>query len=329
MAIDKFHVLGIDHHNAPVSVRERVAINPGTDLTEAVSSLAALPSIDEVMLLSTCNRFEAYWVGDADANDVLQAIAEERGCDLNDLTAHHTTHDAAGSVRHLFRVAGSLESLVVGEYQIVHQMRHAYETARVGGHAGAVLNRVCQRALATAKRVRSDTAIGRYRLSIASVAVDLARQIHGRLSKARLLVVGAGEMAELAVQHLIGEGVTSIDIVNRRTERALALADAQQEGVSVTVHQWADLGDRLREADIVVSSTAAPHAVITHELAKRALRRRRSPLMLLDLAVPRDIESSIADLDDAYLYNVDHLEQVVASNQTLRQGRGRRGCSIG
>lgn len=318
MAVERLHAIGIDHHRASVAVRERVAIAGDADLGEALEALSAVDGVDEALILSTCNRFEAYWVGQAAPQQVLAAIADDRACEVSELADHHVAHEGQQAIRHIFRVAGSLESLVVGEYQIVHQLRNAYEHVRQAGHAGPVLNQVCQSALATAKRVRTETAIGRYRLSIASVAVDLARQIHGKLEKQRLLVVGAGEMAELTVQHLIGEGVHRIAVVNRRRERAMDLAAHVGEGVSVEVLNWADLGDALRQCDMVVSSTAAPHAVITQELAARAVRRRRSPLMLVDLAVPRDIEPAVGDLEDAYVFNIDHLEQVAASNQKLR-----------
>ena len=203
---------------------------------------------------------------------------------------------------------------MLGEEQIVHQVKQAYETAQAAGWTGGLLNPLFQRALGVAKDIRTNTALSRHKLSIASVAVDLARQVHGDLQRARLLVLGAGDMAELAVRYLHEHGVRSISIVNRNTERALALA----ETADAKVYAWGDLRQALTEHDIVVASTSAPHTVVSCEEVRQAMSRRRTPLVFIDLAVPRDIDAAVGELDDCYLYNIDHLEQVVAANRQLR-----------
>jgi len=307
-------VVGIDHHRTPIEVRERLAI-PTERVEALLGELCRLPGCDEAVALSTCNRAEWYIGGAPDHERFISWLAERQGLPGEVIARHSYVLRGRDCVRHLFRVAASLESLVVGEYQIVHQMKSAYETAQRGRSTGPLLNPLFQRALAVAKEVRNSTAIGKHKLSIASVAVDLARHIHGDLATARLLVVGAGEIAELAVRYLIGGGVRTLSVINRSRERAQALAT---EHPQAAVLDWEQLGVALATHDIVVCSTAAPQAVITATTVRAALRGRRAPLMLIDLAVPRDVDDQVAKLDDVYLYNIDHLEQVVAANRSLR-----------
>ena len=306
-------VFGVDHHRTPVAVRERLALG-AERVPELIGRLRELSPGGEAVVLSTCNRFECYFSGSHAMRKPAEVVAGIGGMDVDLVLNNGYIHHGTAGVRHLFRVASGLESLVLGEEQIVHQVKQAYETAHAAGWTGGLLNPLFQRALGVAKDVRTNTALSRHKLSIASVAVDLARQVHGELKRARLLVLGAGEMAELAVRYLHDQGVRSISIVNRSTERALALA----ETTDARVWPWSDLGQALAENDIVVASTSAPHTVVSCEEVRRAMTRRRTPLVLIDLAVPRDIDAAVAELDDCYLYNIDHLEQVVAANRQLR-----------
>lgn len=313
-----FVVFGVDHHRTPVELREKLAV-PTEGIAKLLALLATTPGASEAVVLSTCNRLECYLAGTPDRQQVLNRLAEYQGVDAVVLDAHAFWHPGMEGVRHLFRVVSGLESLVLGEYQIVHQVKTSYDLAHQGRFTGAVLNPLFQRALAVAKDVRNNTAIGKYKLSVASVAVDLAKHIHGEVERARLLVVGAGEIAELAVRYLLTAGVRELTIINRNEERAHALAEEFRSVDFVPqVLPWSMLGDALTQHDIVVTSTAAPHAVITAAEVKLAMRRRRQPLMFMDLAVPRDVEPSVGELSDVYLYNIDHLEAVVSSNKQLR-----------
>lgn len=306
-------VFGIDHHRTPVTVRERLAINQER-LPELVGRLRDRLGTGEAVVLSTCNRLECYLGGSHESRPPAEVLAAIGGLDVDTVLAHGYMHRGTAGVRHLFRVASGLESLVLGEEQIIHQVKQAYETAHAAGWTGGLLNPLFQRALGVAKDVRTNTALSKHKLSIASVAVDLARQVHGDLTKARLLVLGAGEMAELAVRYLHDHGVRHIGIVNRTDERALALAEAAH----ARAYPWADLSRALGEHDIVVCSTSAPHVVVTGEIVRQAMARRRTPLVFIDLAVPRDVDAAVGELDDCYLYNIDHLEQVVSANRQLR-----------
>ncbi len=313
-----FVVFGIDHHRTPVELREKLAV-PTEGITKLLALLATTPGANEAVVLSTCNRLECYLAGTPDRQQVINRLAEHQGVDASMLEKHAFWHPGMAGVRHLFRVVSGLESLVLGEYQIVHQVKTGYDIAHQGKFTGAVLNPLFQRALGVAKDVRNNTAIGKYKLSVASVAVDLAKHIYGEVDRARLLVVGAGEIAELAVRYLLTAGVRELTIINRSEERAQALAEEFRSADFVPkVLPWPKLGEALTQHDIVVTSTAAQHAVITTAEVKQAMRRRRQPLMFMDLAVPRDVEPSVGELSDVYLYNIDHLEAVVSSNKQLR-----------
>jgi glutamyl-tRNA reductase len=306
-------VLGVDHHRTQLALRERMAV-PNSELGDVLAAVAQLPGCTEAVCLSTCNRVEWYIAGTPSRDAVLSLMADRHGVDVGTLGAQAYWHERAACVRHLFRVVSSLESLVIGEYQIVHQVKRAYEEARLATSTGPLLNPLFQQALAVAKEVRNRTEIGRHKLSIASVAVDLARHIHGDLARARLLVVGAGEIAELAVRYLVDAGVRHLTLCNRSGERAQDMAGQH----AATVVEWSALGQSIASHDIVVSSTAAPTTIITVEDVRRAMRGRRTPLMLIDLAVPRDVEPAVSQLADVYLYNIDSLESVIAANRQLR-----------
>jgi glutamyl-tRNA reductase len=310
--------LGLDHHKTPLALRERMAV-ADVALPVLLSDLRGLPGVDEAVVLSTCNRVEVYVAGTARAETLVETLADVQGVPVEDLHSHTYAHGGEEVVEHLFRVVSSLESMVVGEYQIVHQVKNAFDQARSNGAVGSALERLFQRALAVSKEVRNASGIGSHKVSVASVGVDLARQIHGDLRRARLLVVGAGEMAELAMVHLREAGVAQMSLVNRTQERASALAEDERfAGVSTKVLRWSDLIPAMSEHDIVLTSTAANRPIITAESVRKASRRRLGPLMFIDLAVPRDVETAVGDLGDVYRFDLDHLDQVVAANRSLR-----------
>lgn len=307
-------VWGIDHHRTPVAIRERLACSE-QEAIQLAQELTRLPGVAEAVVLSTCNRLECYLGGTPDPGRLTQCIAQWRGLEIDAFARDAYRHEGRAGVRHCFRVAAGLESLVLGEDQIVAQVRSAYEQARAAGLAGILLHPLFQRALAIAKDVRSQTGLGRHKLSVASVAVDLAKHVHGDLAGARLLLIGAGEIAELTVRYLREHGVRRISVVNRSAPRAEALA----QSCGGTAYRWEQLPEALAGCDIVVSSTAAPTAILTAAEVKTAMRRPRGPLLLIDVAVPRDIDPAVAHLADVFLYNIDHLESVVAANRALRQ----------
>jgi glutamyl-tRNA reductase len=305
--------IGLDHRQAAVELRERLATAAGDP--GFIQALRELPGASEVVVVSTCNRCVCWLAGAPDRSQAVALIADRAGLRpeaIAPLLGWHTGIDAA---RHLFRIGGGLESMVLGEAEIVGQIKRAYEAAHAAGSTGAVLNPLFQRALAAAKEVRTRTGIGDHRLSIASVAVDLARQVHGDLAKAGLLVVGAGEIAELTVRYLSAAGVGRITVLNRSPERASILAERCGGRTST----WDALEDELAGHDVVVSSTAAPHPVISAQAVAAAVRRRGSPLVLIDLAVPRDIDPAAAAVADAFVFNIDHLEGVIAGNRERRR----------
>lgn len=302
-------VFGVDHHRTPVQLRERMA-----SASEAMELVSQQPGCNEVVCLSTCNRVEFYLGGSPDRARVTQVFAERQGLPADVLQSHSYWHSGEACARHLFRVVASLESSIIGEYQIVQQVKMAYESARQAGKTGSLLNPLFQRALWVGKEVRNQTAIGKHKLSVASVAVDLAKHIYGDLGAARLLVVGAGEIAELTVKYLVGAGARDLSICNRTQERALEIAGAH----SSTAIPWEQLPRALGEHDIIISSTSAPNLVVTQADVRQAMKRRRTPLMLIDLAVPRDIDDTVAQIEDVYLYNIDHLESVVSANRQQR-----------
>lgn len=305
---------GVDHHRSPVELRERVAV-AGSDAVALAAELRQLPGAGECVVVSTCNRLEIYLGGVVERRRIEAALAARAGVDEQVLARHAFASDGEVCANHLFRVTAGLESMVLGEAEIAGQVRRAYDAARAAGLCGPLLHSLFQRAIACGKDVRSRTGLGDHKLSVASVAVDLARQVHGDLATARLLLVGAGETAELAARYLASAGVRSISVLNRSPERAAQLAAK----VAGEVLGWERLAEALAAHDVVVSSTAAPHPVITVALVRAALRQRRAPLTLIDLAVPRDVEAGVGGLDDAFLFNVDHLERVVAQNLGSRQ----------
>ena len=321
----RFQLIGVNHNTAPVEVRERLAI-PESRLPEACKKLAEFPGIDEGMILSTCNRVEILantrnGVG-ADLRAFLQNYFQLSGVELDQ---HLYEYQEREAVRHVFRVASSLDSMVVGEPQILGQVKEAYATARAVGAVRAQLDQLVTRAFAVAKRVRTETAVGSSSVSIASVAVDLAKKIFGNLAGKQVFLVGAGKMSELAARHLMAHGCASIFVANRTYERAVSLA-YKFKGQAI---HFEDLHNTCDRADIVITSTGAPHAIFRREHGELFLSRRRNrPMFFIDIAVPRDVDPAMNKLDGIFVYDIDDLQQAVASHVADRRKEAERAEAI-
>jgi glutamyl-tRNA reductase len=319
-------VLGLSHRTAPVALRERLTVVP-EQADALVRGLAALPGVREAALLSTCNRVEVYAVA-TDRETALRALGAELarrgGVAEAELDQHLYTREDDGAVHHLFRVASSLDSLVIGEPQILGQVKTAHDHAVRCQTAGPILNDCFQRAFRVARRVRRETAIARNPVSVSSVAVEVAKTVFEDFRGKGVLVVGAGKMSDLAARALRGHGAR-ITITNRTAARAEELA-ARFEA---TVHPWEDLAGALGAADIVIASTGAREPVLTQTLLARVQRaRRRRPLFLIDIAVPRDVEPSCAGLEGVFLYDIDDLQKMAAQHRTERQGEAAEAEAI-
>ncbi|RMG97775.1 MAG: glutamyl-tRNA reductase [Deltaproteobacteria bacterium] len=308
---------GINHHEAPVDVRERFAL--ASDAVPGhLRALVDAAGANEGMLLSTCNRVEFYGVA-ADpgraAAEVLRGLGRAVGVGEDETRRHAFVRLGEAAVRHVFRVTASLDSLVLGETQVTGQVKDAWDAAREAGTAKVVLDRCLSMALRAAKRVRTETGIGRGAVSVSSVAVDLARSIFGDLGGRGVLVVGAGEMAEQAAIALRSAGVGEIVVVNRSAERARTLAE-RVGGRAAPIEQ---LSGEMARADVVVTSTGARVPILGRKDVRSVMRRRRyEPLFLIDIAVPRDVAADVGDLDQVYLYNIDDLQGIVHDNQRAR-----------
>src|SRR6185312_6782924 len=308
--------VGLNHLTAPLEFRERVAFAPG-DTASALAALTAEPGVKEAAILSTCNRTELYCTVEGGAETTpaawLQRHHQLTGERLGEFLYLHTDADA---VRHLFRVATGLESMVLGEPQILGQVKDAYTLAREAHTLNAPLERLFQNTFQVAKRVRSDTRIGANPVSVAFTAVRLAERLFADLSQACVLLIGAGETIELAARHLTEARVRRLIVANRTLENAQALA-GRLGGYAITL---ADLPKHLAEADVVIASTASREPVLDRDTVAAALvQRRRKPMFLVDIAVPRDIDPAVASIEDAYLYTIDDLRAVIDENL-----RGRR-----
>ena len=304
-------VLGLSHRTAPIDVREKLAV-PSDQVEETLRRLVTLPGVPEAMIVSTCNRVEVYAaVASPDAIELLRRTLVEGRALPQGLRAHLYSHEGQAAIRHLFRVVASLDSMVVGESQILGQVKEAFATAMDCGTVGSLLQRCLPRAFQIAKRVRSETDIARSSASVASAAVDLAAQIFGELRGRTVLVIGAGKMGDLSARHLRAAGVERLCVVNRTRARADELAQRLQG----TAYDWAELDRLLAEVDIVICSTGASEPVLKRERVGRAMRARRGRwLFLIDIAVPRDVEPDVGRIENVYLYDVDALEEVVRAN---------------
>ncbi len=303
-------VLGLNHQTAPLDMRERVAFSADR-VPAALASVRALPNVSEAALLSTCNRTELYVI----AEDTT-ALGAWLGDHAQGLDAYLYQHSDANAVRHLFRVATGLDSMVLGEPQILGQVKEAWVTARENGALGNRLDRLFQQSFAVAKRARTDTRVGANPVSVASAAVRLAQNSFARLNESTVLLIGAGETIELAARHLSEGRVRRLLIANRTLSHAQELA-TRHGGFALPL---AELDRHLAEADVVFSATASREPVLSHDQVAAALAlRKRKPMLLFDLAMPRDIEAEVAKLGDAYLYTIDDLERAVEDNRRSRR----------
>ena len=308
------YVLGINHQTAPISLRERVAFSAET-IPAALESLRNLSQVREAALLSTCNRTEIYTVVDDGGHAVANWLARQPA-ELDDLHAYLYRHADADAVRHLFRVATGLDSLVLGEPQILGQVKDAWATARAAGSLGTQLDSLFQHTFTTAKRARTDTRIGANPVSVASAAVRLAQESFARVEDSTVLLIGAGDTIELAARHLVQAKVKRLLVANRTLAHAQDLA-SRHGGVALPLEE---IDRHLGEADIVLSATAAQGTVLQRDQVAAALaQRRHRPMLLLDLAVPRDIDPGVASLADVYLYTVDDLERSIEDNRRSRR----------
>lgn len=310
--------IGLNHKTAPVELRERLAMQE-SEIGELLQRKVAHPAIREAALLSTCNRVEVTVVThdpDAAIAAVHQWFSEKSGIELEQVVPHLYSYLTDQAVHHLFAVASGLDSLVLGEPQILGQVKTSYDRALDAGTAGHILHRLYQCTFSAAKRARSETDIGKNSVNISSCAVDLAKRIFGDLAGKRVLLIGAGEMAELAATHLRGNGCTDILVANRTLERARKLA-LNFDGHALTLEQ---LPDYLDAADIVISSTGANTYVLLPDMVTKAIEKRGGkPMFLVDIAVPRDIDPRISDINGVYVYDIDDLQQVVQGNRENRE----------
>ncbi len=310
-------LIGINHKTAPIELRERVAISR-EELSEATRALAALPGVTECMIVSTCNRVEMLAAVESPETNVAGFLHSHFGIDPAVLAPHIYEHRDQQAVRHLFRVASSLDSMVVGEPQILGQVKDAFAVARASGTVGGHLEHLLQSAFAAAKRVRTETAIGSNSVSIASVAVELARKIFGSLNGRTVFLVGAGKMSELAARHLVQQGAGAILVTNRTLERARQLA----EPFDGRVIPFEKLYDAATEADIIISSTGAPHPIFRPEHGQAFMHRRRNrPMFFIDIAVPRDVDPAMNKLEGIFVYDIDDLQAVAASHMAERSAQ--------
>jgi glutamyl-tRNA reductase len=306
----RYQLIGVNHRSAPLEVRERLAI-PESRLADACRDLASHPGIEEGMIISTCNRVELVTHTTNGSADLRGFLHEHFHLNAEDVDPHLYEFREKDAVRHVFRVAASLDSMVVGEAQILGQVKEAYATARAVGSVRGQLDQLFTRAFAVAKRVRTETSVGSSSVSVASVAVELAKKIFGSLQGKNVFIVGAGKMSELAARHLMAHGCASIFVANRTYDRAIGLAE-KFNGQAI---RFDDLYDNCDRADIVITSTGAPHAIFRREHGEQFLARRKNrPMFFIDIAVPRDVSPEMARLDGIFAYDIDDLQQAVGSH---------------
>lgn len=308
-------LIGVNHRTAPVEVRERFAVSE-KQLPEALQSLVKHPGVSEGLIVSTCNRVEILAGLKNGSCDLRAFLCDYFHVDASEVDSYTYEFREKEAIRHLFRVACSLDSMVVGEPQILGQVKEAYAVARAMGAVHSELDALLTRSFAVAKKVRNETAIATSAVSIASVAVDLAKKIFGDLKGKSVYLVGAGKMCELAARHLLANGAGSIFVANRTYDRAEKLA-AKFNGEPV---RFEDLYSTVAKADIIISSTGAPHAIFRKEHGEQFLAKRRNrPMFFIDIAVPRDVDPSLNDLDGIFVYDIDDLQSVVATHVADRK----------
>jgi glutamyl-tRNA reductase len=311
----KLQLIGVNHRTAPVEVRERFAVSE-KQLPEALQSLVNYPGISEGLIVSTCNRVEilaGMQNGDCDLRGFL---AQYFQVDPKQVESHLYEFREKEAIKHLFRVTSSLDSMVVGEPQILGQVKEAYAVARAVGSVHSELDALLTRSFAVAKKVRSETAIAMSAVSVASVAVELAKKIFGKLDGKNVYLIGAGKMCELAARHLLANGAGKIFVANRTYDRAAKMA-AKFNGQPI---HFEDIYTSADKADIVITSTGAPHAIFRREHGEQLMNKRRGrPMFFIDIAVPRDVDPSLNDIDGIFVYDIDDLQQVVASHVADRK----------
>jgi len=310
-------VVGLNYRTSPVAVRERFWISEDRRY-QALVQLSRAEGIEEVIVLATCNRTEfLLWVSDVTlaANSVMRLLGFEYGLKLCEWKHFYRLLDEA-ALLHIFRVASSLDSMVIGEPQIISQVKQAWQQAQKMGATGRFLDAVMQKALTVSKRVRSETAIGNAAVSVPYAAVELTRQIFGTLENKKVLLLGAGKMSELSARGLLNHGASSVEVINRTLEHAAELA-AKLGGVAIPFEErW----QHMAEADIIISSTSCPHTILSREEAEILVRgRSEQPLVIVDIALPRDIDSAVREVKGVFLYNLDDLENVVDHNTGERE----------
>ncbi|HBI15375.1 MAG TPA: glutamyl-tRNA reductase [Desulfobulbaceae bacterium] len=315
MPSESIVLLGVNHKTTPLAVREKMALAEG--YAEPLKALGRIQGLKEYYLLSTCNRVEVLYTTDdlASSRAEVLSLLFGKAVPATDLDKYVYQYENEEAVRHLFMVASSLDSMIVGEAQILGQLKEAYRHASQMKCSGLVLNKLLHRSFFVAKRVRTETRIGASAVSISYAAVELARKIFGQLDDKRVMLIGAGEMAELAAEHLVGQGVAKVVVVNRTLERAVKLA-RRFNGEAVSLDE---LVDQLVNVDIIISSTGAAGTILSKDDVKPVLRERRNrPLFFIDIAVPRDLDQDINELDNVYLYDIDDLTSVVEMNKAGR-----------
>jgi glutamyl-tRNA reductase len=316
-------VIGLNHNTAPIEIRECLAF-PEDKLGEALSKVHALSSVKEDMIVSTCNRVEVYAATretDKAVHDLKEFLCQYHGISLKEFEKSLYTHIGEEAVRHIFRVASSLDSMVLGEPQILGQIKDAYDISQQANTSGLILHRLLHRAFHVAKRVRTETKIAISAVSVSSVAVALAEKIFGTLEKKTVLLIGAGEMCELAARHLVAGGVEKMLVTNRTYERAVSLAQ-EFSGEAIP---FEDMPQGLKQADIVMSATNSPQYLIGHDQITKVMKdRRQKPIFFIDIADPRDIEPKVGDVENVYLYNMDDLQKVANENVKDREKEAQK-----
>jgi glutamyl-tRNA reductase len=320
-------VVGLSHKTATVEIREKLAFSP-TQMEKPLSALVSLEGITEGIIVSTCNRVEIYVTTKDIAGGIARVkrfLADYHNFNIETLEQHVYALHGEDAIRHVFRVASSLDSMVVGEPQILGQIKTSYGYAAEFKSSGIILNRFLHKAFSVAKRVRTETKIASSAVSVAFAAVELARKIFNDLSDKTVMLIGAGEMCELAAKHFLNNGVRGLMVTNRTFERAERLAE-EFDGKAV---RFDDLFDQLHKADIILSSTGAPHTIIgAGDLEEVMRRRRQKPMFFIDIAIPRDIDPAVNDVENVYLFTVDDLQEVVASNLQQRKEEANKAEGI-
>jgi glutamyl-tRNA reductase len=320
-------VIGLNHKTAPIAIRECLAFSEDK-LENALSEVHSLPSVKENMILSTCNRVEVYAATretEKAIHDLRNFLSQYHGTPLKEFEKSLYTHVGEGAVKHIFRVASSLDSMVLGEPQILGQIKDAYDMAQQAKTSGLILHRLLHRAFHVAKRVRTETKIAINAVSVSSVAVELAKKIFGTLEKKTVFLIGAGEMCELAARHLVSAGIERILVSNRTHERGVALA-LEFRGEAIP---FEEIGQGLKKTDIVISATNSPHYLIGHDRITKVMKdRKQKPIFFIDIADPRDIEPKVGDIENVYLYNIDDLQKVTSENIRDREKEAQKAETI-